>query len=644
MILIITQKTSVASYLAALVNAYQKHWGYYTGKEYMVCSMQEIYFYRNRSSTSKGAISILNSDTLVLKKIALIASLTRKSKQLIFISEPHPSKEVQLRYLYEYLNLTLPFKTMWISSFHRTTLLASLAKLHQDLQLEKDNLYNGFMAKESIYKELSSLIAPQTSTFQENRNDFLPVFSNAILNCVLKEVESRGKQHLNTYQLKLEIKEDNKIRYLYLDKVFHKKQNALLYKEYFKGLNDLNFCFTPRGLKPQKALDIISLALKAYRYYGIDFSKTFKLALELYYEGFISYPLTLNRSLTSDIKDTIAKRLHVLLDYPFVRREILAFKKSSYLFKESPSAYKSFPILTTYKLPSVLSSDKKAIYHLIVKGFVKGTKVGQGKEKYTLKSEIKGQKKLLKFKNSKDIHSIATKVDAGFKAKLVRCQIIKLPFKAKELTLKTLIKKVKKDFLKHLESERIKKEELCLFIDFFEKLFLALEHLIKSKQILNSKSFLGILSEKGDNIQFENKINFKMLYKLETYSYKLQKEIFLLQDFTNKTSTLLANLKQNLETDTFLSHNQLVCPLCLKNKVIITLTSVFCSFNSCPWSIKRKFLGQGFTINQISDLLKKGKLSTDFLIDYPKIGKLRLFACLDKDKKLLIDFSKAQSK
>ncbi|WP_010249552.1 DNA topoisomerase [Myroides injenensis] len=640
MILIITQKTSVASYLAALVNANQKHWGHYMGKEYMVCSIQEIYFYRNNTPRSNGSISILKSDTLVLKKIKLIKSLTRKSKQLLFISEPHPSKEVQLRYLYEYLNLSLPFKTMWINSFYRPTLLEHLAKIHQDVQEKKDNLYNGFMAKESIYKELSSLITPEKSIVKENRNDFLAVFNKAIIHCIVKCVKRYKKQPLKTYQLKLEVKENNKTRCLYLDKTFDNKQNALLYKEYFSCQSRLSFSFLPSSLKPKKALDMITLALKAYRYYGIDFSKTFELALELYYQGFVSYPLTLNRSLSCDIKDTIAKRLHVLLDYPNLRQQILEFKKSSYLFKSPSLKYKSYPILTTYKLPSVLSSDKKAIYDLIVKGFVKGCSLSQSKQSYTLKSNINGQTELLKFKNSKSVNSYNTQVDVSFKAKLVSCQIIELPYIEKEVTLKRLINKVKRDFLKCLEVEKIKKDELCFFIDFFEKLLLSLEYLIKSKQVVYKKDSLSLSAIEGNRFNKQNSIKFTMLYQLELYGYKLQKEVLSLKDFTNKTTKLLEEFKQVLKYCKAQNNSDLLCPLCLKNKVIIDLKHVFCSFNKCSWSIKRNIFGQCFSINQISDLLTKGSLIKPVIVNYHKTGKLKLVASLDKDKRLMIDFAK----
>lgn len=158
MITIIAEKPSVARDIARVVGAKETKEGFLTGNNYNVTyafghlvGLAEPTEYGYSEKWIKTELPLLpeafklipNKDAK--KQLKIIKDLFKNSESIIVATDAGREGELIFRWIYEYLNVTKPFKRLWISDMTDKSILQGMTNLLDGKA--KDNLYNAAKAR-----------------------------------------------------------------------------------------------------------------------------------------------------------------------------------------------------------------------------------------------------------------------------------------------------------------------------------------------------------------------------------------------------------------------------------------------------------------------------------------------------------------
>ncbi len=326
MIVILTEKPSVAKDIAAHVGAKVRHDGYFEGNGYQVTwafghlvSLKEPEDYDpTLKKWSLGALPILPAtfelkivdDKGIKKQFGIIKKLFQAGKELIAATDAGREGELIFRYILSMTECTnKPFKRLWLSSLTDEALKAAFISLK--LGQEYDNLFAAAKCR--------------------NEADWI-VGLNATRNLTVRYGKGRTLWSVGRVQtpvLAMIVNRDDEIRH-FISKPFwelYTKYKEVAFKcklERFstkqeadavlESIKDLPFTIDKVSAKkenehPPLLFDLTELQREMNKKHGMTAADTLQVAQSLYEQKLITYPRTDSRYLSQDMKPQVVSIL-----------------------------------------------------------------------------------------------------------------------------------------------------------------------------------------------------------------------------------------------------------------------------------------------------------------------------------------------
>jgi DNA topoisomerase-3 len=397
--IVIAEKPSVARELAKVFGATTKRDGYIEGKGYsftwafghllQLAPPQEYGFIGWRRQhlpmlPKKFKLSVrkiktkdgLIEDPSVRKQLDIIKKLFDEATEIIVATDAGREGELIFRYIYYYLKCKKPFKRLWISSQTDEAIKEGFRNLKPGT--DYDSLFNSAHCR-SESDWLVGMNATQALSIAAGNRTVLSlgrVQTPTLAMICARYIETKNFVPKLFYQLSIILDKDGQQFKATSVASFDKKEDAQVL---FEKIQDVNSGFPLGGLikdvesKPRKEPppllhDLSSIQQEANKKKGYTADQTLSLLQSLYEGKLISYPRTGSRYIGDDVFAGIPKLIDQLKEHPDFGKSA-EFLSTVPLNKRSVNAKKvtdHHAILPTGEVPYHLSSDKQAIYDMVV--------------------------------------------------------------------------------------------------------------------------------------------------------------------------------------------------------------------------------------------------------------------------------------
>ncbi|WP_278354369.1 type IA DNA topoisomerase [Chryseobacterium gleum] len=390
---VLAEKPSVAREIAMVLGATEKKDGYLTGNGYAVTwtlghlitlGMPEDY---GVSVFKKQTLPILpNPFKLIIRKV-------RKGKQLI--ADPGASKQLKVikklfascysiivatdagkegelifRYIYEYLNCTLPFERLWISSLTEK----SIKKGFQNLK--PGHLYDGLFHAARCGNRADWLLGINTTqaltiTAGDGLYSLGRVQTPTLALLCKRYLEHKKFTSQQYWQIELVHQKDFiAFKSLGAFKFSGRKQA----EDFVKSLERNRATATVKSVhshiiteQAPLLFDLTGLQKEANKRFGFSAEQTLNIAQSLFEKKFITYPRTscqyIPENLWTDIHDLV-RILQEQEPYTKTRSCIISGNFNKNIVNDD-KVTGHHGLLITEKIPSALTAEEKVIYDLI---------------------------------------------------------------------------------------------------------------------------------------------------------------------------------------------------------------------------------------------------------------------------------------
>lgn len=397
--IVIAEKPSVARELAKVFGATTKRDGYIEGKGYsftwafghllQLAPPQEYGFIGWRRQhlpmlPKKFKLSVrkiktkdgLVEDPAVRKQLDIIKKLFDEATEIIVATDAGREGELIFRYIYYYLKCKKPFKRLWISSQTDEAIKEGFRNLKPGT--EYDTLFNSAHCR-SESDWLVGMNATQALSIAAGNRTVLSlgrVQTPTLAMICARYIETQNFVPKLFYQLSIMLDKDGQqFKAMSVDS-FDKKEDA---EAQFEKIQDVKSGFPLGGLikdvesKPRKEPppllhDLSSIQQEANKKKGYTADQTLSILQSLYEGKLISYPRTGSRYIGDDVFAGIPRLIEQLKGHPEFGKSA-EFLLTIPLNKRSVNAKKvtdHHAILPTGEPPYHLSSDKQAVYNMVV--------------------------------------------------------------------------------------------------------------------------------------------------------------------------------------------------------------------------------------------------------------------------------------
>eukprot|EP01118_Nematostelium_gracile_P010255 TRINITY_DN3515_c0_g3_i2.p1 TRINITY_DN3515_c0_g3~~TRINITY_DN3515_c0_g3_i2.p1 ORF type:complete len:611 (+),score=69.14 TRINITY_DN3515_c0_g3_i2:86-1918(+) len=397
--IVIAEKPSVARELAKVFGATTKKDGYIEGKGYsftwafghllQLAPPQEYGFIGWRRQhlpmlPKKFKLSVRKvktkdgfiEDPSVRKQLDIIKKLFDDATEIIVATDAGREGELIFRYIYYYLKCKKPFKRLWISSQTDEAIKEGFRNLKPGT--DYDTLFNSAHCR-SESDWLVGMNATQALSIAAGNRTVLSlgrVQTPTLAMICSRFIETKNFVPKLFYQLSIMLDKDGQQFKALSISNFDKKEDAQVL---FDKIQDVSAGFPTGGLikdvesKPRKEPppllhDLSSIQQEANKKKGYTADQTLSILQSLYEGKLISYPRTGSRYIGDDVFAGIPKLIDQLRNHPEFGKSA-EFLTTVPLNKRSVNAKKvtdHHAILPTGEPPYHLSSDKQAIYDMIV--------------------------------------------------------------------------------------------------------------------------------------------------------------------------------------------------------------------------------------------------------------------------------------
>ncbi|MCE5293960.1 MAG: DNA topoisomerase 3 [Chlamydiales bacterium] len=384
MIVILTEKPSVARDIASHLGANARHDGYFEGKGYQVTwafghlvSLKEPDDYdpllkkwslQTLPIIPKNFELKVVDDKGVKKQFAVIKKLFKAGKELVCATDAGREGELIFRYILSLAECTQkPFKRLWLSSLTEEALQVAFQNLKDGT--EYDNLFAAARCR--------------------NEADWI-VGLNATRNFTVRYGKGTTLWSVGRVQtpvLAMIVNRDDEIRHFtsepfwdlytkYKDVAFKSKKERFKTKAeaeaLIENIKDLPFTINKVSAKkenehPPLLYDLTELQRDMNRKYGKTAADTLQIAQTLYEQKLITYPRTDSRYLTQDMKPQIAQVLAQIGKTKTKEVEALDLTKLEFSNRiiNDKKVTDHHAIIPTGKPPGNLPFDLQAVYDAI---------------------------------------------------------------------------------------------------------------------------------------------------------------------------------------------------------------------------------------------------------------------------------------
>lgn len=315
-------------------------------------------------------------DPSVRKQLNTIKMLFDEATEIIVATDAGREGELIFRYIYYYLKCKKPFKRLWISSQTDEAIKEGFRNLKPGT--DYDTLFNSAHCR-SESDWLVGMNATQALSIAAGNRTVLSlgrVQTPTLAMICARYLDTKNFVPKLFYQLSILLDKDGQQFKATSVANFDKKEDAqLLYDQ----IQDVSGGFAvggtitdveskPRKEPPPLLHDLSSIQQEANKRKGFTADQTLNLLQNLYESKLVSYPRTGSRYIGEDVFAGVPKLITTLTGHPTFG------KTAEYLLtvplnKRSVNAKKvtdHHAILPTGEVPHQLSSDKQAIYDMVV--------------------------------------------------------------------------------------------------------------------------------------------------------------------------------------------------------------------------------------------------------------------------------------
>lgn len=340
-------------------------------------------------------------DAWTERQLSVVQSLFEDSDYVISATDDDREGQLIFAYVYEMLDVNVPYKRLSISS-----------NTEQGIKDAFDNL-----------KDSSEVKAIETAGRGRNLADWI-VGANLTAAATLKfgsgQLLSLGRVQTPTLAIlvkrELEIKNfkshpfwnviadfttQNNEKYIgkYEKQQIEDKKEA---DDILKALQSspegtIESCKSEKSEKEVPLLyNLTMLSMDANEHYGLTAQETLDTAQELYMAGYLTYPRTSSQCLTDDMKDTVNEVLSILSTFPEYKPLIDAVPKDKRNYTKrhfnTNNVHSHFAIIPTNSKPSSLTDKQKKIYDLCARSLIRIIYKPAIIQKTTIITDVNGYK------------------------------------------------------------------------------------------------------------------------------------------------------------------------------------------------------------------------------------------------------------
>lgn len=654
---IIAEKPSVAREIAALVGATEKKEGHLSGNGYFVTwafghliglGMPEDY---GISGFDKNALPILPNpflltvrkvkkgknytpDAGVVKQLKIIEKLFNQSDGIIVATDAGREGELIFRYIYEYLNCNKPFERLWISSLTEKAIKQGFENLKDGKE------FNGlFYAGQGRSRAdwLVGINATQALSIAAGNGVYsLGRVQTPTLSLICKRyLENKNFQSKKYWQIQLSHTKEF-IDFKSLSTTKWQDQNLAndtLKSIQRNGIATITSVETKSVTEQAPLLfDLTGLQKEANKKLNFSAEETLNIAQNLYEKKFITYPRTGSKYIPEDLWAEIPNLVRALQDRETCKEAVTKMKWGRFNKRivNDLRVTDHHGLLVTEKIPSALNAKENAVYDMIAFRLLEALSQPCIKEitnvnllvlhtDFTTKGcrilepgwrAIKGNFSDEETEIIQDLPEL--KKDDEIKIK--ETTILEKKTKAPALYTEAGLLSAMETAGKEIENEEERKALQNIGIGTPATRASIIETLFKRDYVKREKKSL-IPTEKGlqvyELIKDRKIADVAMTAEWELALQKIENNEVNAKIFQKEMEDYATFITKELLQIPIAQNNlpQLVCPKCKSQQLVIRDKIVKCPDEDCNWIQFRNVCGVQINVNDIENLVNKGKTS-----------------------------------
>ncbi|MDX6187832.1 DNA topoisomerase 3 [Flavobacterium sp. Fl-318] len=685
---VIAEKPSVAREIASILGATQKEDGFLIGNGYYVTwalghlvglAMPDDY---GISGFQKESLPILPDPFLLKirkvkkekgyvidigasKQLKIIEQVVKKCDSIIVATDAGREGELIFRYIYEYLNCKKPFLRLWISSLTEKAIKQGFENLKSGSDF--DSLYQAAQAR-SRADWLVGINASQALTIAAGSSIYTlgRVQTPTLALICQRYLENKNFAIQRYWQLQLAHQKDFiNFKSLSKNKWNDKKQAEAVLKSIERSKTTIVSSIESKTITEQPPLlfDLTGLQKEANKKLNLSADETLSIAQSLYEKKFITYPRTGSKYIPEDIWTEIPNLIRILKTNASYK-EIISTIKLGRLNKRIVNDLKvtdHYGLLITDKIPSALSAKENAIYNMIALRLLESVSEASVKEITDITIQVlhydfsvKGFKVLQT--GWRNIKGSFLNEDSEYLQDLPELKIGD-ELKIKDVTV--LEKKTNPPVLyteagllsamesagKKIESEEEKKAIISIGIGTPATRASIIEILF-ARDYIQRKNKSLIPTEKGlqvyELVKDKMIANVAMTGQWEVALQKIENNQEQAGTFQKKIEDYVVSITQELLNTSIAIENlpALICPKCRSHQLLIKDILVKCPDETCKWVQFRNVCGVQLSIDDVANLINKGKTSLIKGMESKSGKKFNAYIVLTTDGKTVFEFER----
>lgn len=648
---IIAEKPSVAREIARIVGATKPEEGYMHGNGYYVTwafghlvqpALPEGYgikgFRRDNLPVIPEAFTLVprqvrtekgyKADSGVMKQIRVITKLFNDSERIIVATDAGREGELIFRYLYHYIDCTVPFDRLWISSLTDKAIREGLANLEDGNRY--DNLY--FAAKSRSEADwLVGINGTQALTVAAGRGTYSVgrVQTPTLAMVCSRFWENKRFVPEDVFQVHFSAQgteTDSVVKFSSVKKWNVKPEAAEAYN-LLKSCTEATVLSVERKetvQEPPLLYDLTTLQKEANAKHGFTAEQTLAIAQKLYESKLITYPRTGSRYIPEDVFAGIPVLLKGLKNHPKWEVHAARMKELSRRSVNGAKVTDHHALLPTGVKPLLFAKEETTLYDMIVgrmlEAFmppcikdVTAVKAGCGGIEFSTKGSVVKQAGWRSVYREEKEETVIPTWNEGDTLLVRGCSLTEGKTKPKPFHTEATLLAAMETAGKEIEDETMWQAMKDCGIGTPATRAAIIETLLRREYIVRSKKIL-VPTEKGlalySIVKGMDIANVEMTGEWEATLAKIERgelpaEVFMrdIETYTRKITTEL------LACDKIFGHKDsgCSCPKCGAGRMQFYGKVVRCDNAACGLSLFRQIAGKTLSDTDMTALITNGR-------------------------------------
>ena len=645
------KKPSVAREIARIVGATKPEEGYMHGNGYYVTwafghlvqpALPEGYgikgFRRDNLPVIPEAFTLVprqvrtekgyKADSGVMKQIRVITKLFNDSERIIVATDAGREGELIFRYLYHYIDCTVPFDRLWISSLTDKAIREGLANLEDGNRY--DNLY--FAAKSRSEADwLVGINGTQALTVAAGRGTYSVgrVQTPTLAMVCSRFWENKRFVPEDVFQVHFSAQgteTDSVVKFSSVKKWNVKPEAAEAYN-LLKSCTEATVLSVERKetvQEPPLLYDLTTLQKEANAKHGFTAEQTLAIAQKLYESKLITYPRTGSRYIPEDVFAGIPVLLKGLKNHPKWEVHAARMKELSRRSVNGAKVTDHHALLPTGVKPLLFAKEETTLYDMIVgrmlEAFmppcikdVTAVKAGCGGIEFSTKGSVVKQAGWRSVYREEKEETVIPTWNEGDTLLVRGCSLTEGKTKPKPFHTEATLLAAMETAGKEIEDETMRQAMKDCGIGTPATRAAIIETLLRREYIVRSKKIL-VPTEKGlalySIVKGMDIANVEMTGEWEATLAKIERgelpaEVFMrdIETYTRKITTEL------LACDKIFGHKDsgCSCPKCGAGRMQFYGKVVRCDNAACGLSLFRQIAGKTLSDTDMTALITNGR-------------------------------------